>query len=131
MTEKVSKDVAEEMLKNILDELSINEAFTGDDEQSKKKLINAIMAGRLEFVDGVFKQTLMSPVVMGEKKITEIEIYEPDGTQLREASTVKGSDDIGKSMAILGAVTGLGLPVMNKLKTRDLMLGVGVMSLFL
>ena len=126
---KISKEVAAEMLEKIQSDLGID---TGDDDKdSNKKLVTSIMSGRLTFVDGVFKQTLMSPVVMGEKKITEIEIDEPDGTQLRAASSVKGNDDIGKSMAILGAVTGLGLPVINKFKTRDLMVAIGAMSLFL
>ncbi|GAG90307.1 unnamed protein product [marine sediment metagenome] len=93
--------------------------------------ISALMHGRLEYKDEVFKQTLLKPIT-GKKEITVLEIKEPTGVQLRGMSEVKKkNDDVGKAMSILGEVTGLGLPVINKLGSRDLMLSVGVISLFL
>ena len=89
------------------------------------------MHGRLEYKDEVFKQTLLKPIT-GKNEIAFLEIKEPTGVQLRGMSEVKKkNDDVGKAMSILGEVTGLGLPMINKLGSRDLMLSVGVISLFL
>ncbi len=130
----IGKDVAEEMLKNIYDDLGIDGDLLEDDDESKastKKIISALMHGRLEYKDEIFKQKLLKPIT-GKKEILYIDIKEPTGVQLRGMSEVKKkNDDVGKAMAILGEVTGLGLPVINKLGSRDLMLAVGVISLFL
>ena len=89
------------------------------------------MHGRLEYKDEVFKQTLLKPIT-GKKEILVLEIKEPTGVQLRGMSVVKKeNDNVGKAMSILGEVTGLGLPMINKLRSRDLMLSVGIISLFL
>lgn len=134
MKKVIGKDVAEKMLENIYDDLCIDSDMLDDDENksSEKKIISALMQGRLDFKDEVFKQTLIKPISAGKKEISFIEIKEPTGAQLRGMSQVKKkNDDVGKAMAILGEVTGLGLPVINKLGSRDMMLSVGVISLFL
>ena len=130
----IGREVAEEMLQNIYDELGIDSDIFEEDEDGKdstKKIISALMHGRLEYKDEVFKQKLLKPIA-GKKEITFLEIKEPTGVQLRGMSEVKKkNDDVGKAMSILGEVTGLGLPIINKLGSRDLMLSVGVISLFL
>lgn len=134
MESKIGRDVAEEMLKNIYDDLGIDgDLINEDDEEDKseKRIISALMHGRLEYKDEVFKQTLLKPIA-GNKEILFLEIKEPTGVQLRGMSEVKKkNDNVGKAMSVLGEVTGLGLPVINKLGSRDLMLAVGVISLFL
>ena len=129
----VGRDVAEAMLQEIYDDLGIDGDLIEDDDESKsftKKIISALMYGRLEYKDEVFKQKLLKPIT--GKEILFIEIKEPTGVQLRGMSEVKKkNDDVGKAMSILGEVTGLGLPTINKLGSRDLMLAVGVISLFL
>lgn len=131
----IGKDVATEFFKNMIAELGIpEENFTDTDEaeKTKSRLINAFMTGRLEFENGVFTQQLITPIKVGEKMIEQITVNEPSGQQLRAMSEVKkDSDTVGKGMAVLGEVTGLGLPVINKFGSRDLMLSVEVIGLFL
>lgn len=130
----IGREVAEEMLQGIYDDLGIDGELIEEEDEggaSTKKIISALMYGRLEYKDEVFKQTLLKPIT-GKKEITFLEIKEPTGVQLRGMSEVrKKNDDVGKAMSILGEVTGLGLPMINKLGSRDLMLSVGVISLFL
>ena len=130
----IGRDVAEEILKGIYDDLSIDGELIEEDDEGKastKKIISALMHGRLEYKNEVFKQKLLKPIT-GKKEISFLEIKEPTGVQLRGMSEVKKkNDDVGKAMSILGEVTGLGLPMINKLGSRDLMLSVGVISLFL
>ena len=130
----IGREVAEEMLQSIYDDLGIDGDLIEEDDEGKsstKKIISALMHGRLEYENEVFKQTLLKPIT-GKKEITFLEIKEPTGVQLRGMSEVKKkNDDVGKAMSILGEVTGLGLPMINKLGSRDLMLAVGVISLFL
>lgn len=130
----IGRDVAEEMLQGIYDGLGIDRDIIEEDDEGKastKKIISALMQGRLEYKDEVFKQILLKPIT-GKKEITFLEIKEPTGVQLRGMSEVKKkNDDVGKAMSILGEVTGLGLPMINKLGSRDLMLSVGIISLFL
>ena len=130
----IGREVAEEMLQNIYDELGIDGDIIEEDDEGKastKKIISALMYGRLEYKDEVFKQTLLKPIT-GKKEILFLEIKEPTGVQLRGMSAVKKeNDNVGKAMSILGEVTGLGLPMINKLRSRDLMLSVGIISLFL
>lgn len=132
----IGRDVAEEMLQGIYDDLKIDaELFDEEDEgqSSKKKIISALMQGRLEYKDEVFKQTLLKPLMGKEGSLEDVlTIKEPTGVQLRGMSQIKNKrDDVGKAMAILAEVTGLGMPMINKLGSRDLMLSVGVISLFL
>lgn len=131
----MGKDVAEEFFDTICDELGLSSDNYKDEEDGLKtrtRLVNSIMAGRLDFADGKFTLKLLSPVKKGEKVIEMLNITEPDGVQLRSMSEVKKSnDDVGKGMAVLGAVTGEGLPVINKLKSRDLMVAIEVIGLFL
>jgi hypothetical protein len=138
MTEKIGREVAEEIIGNIYLELGLVHIMykIGDDfddfKSTHDKLLNSIMLGQLEYADSVFKLTLLSPITVGEKEITALEIKEPSGSDLREMASVKNkNDDVGKAMAVLGSVTGLGLPVINKLKSRDMMVSVSVISLFL
>lgn len=130
----IGRDVAEAMLQEIYDDLGIDGDLIEEDDESKsstKKIISALMHGRLEYKDEVFKQKLFKPIT-GKKEILLLEIKEPTGVQLRGMSEVKKkNDDVGKAMSILGEVTGLGLPMINKLSSRDLMLSVGIISLFL
>ena len=134
----LGRDVAEEMLNEICESLGIDTEIVFDDDDdegagksSKKKIISALMYGRLEYQDEVFKQKLIKPIT-GKKEVTHLEIKEPTGVQLRGMSQIKKkNDDVGKAMAILAEVTGLGMPMINKLGSRDLMLSVGVISLFL
>ena len=134
----LGRDVAEEMLNEICESLGVDTEIVFDDDDddgagksSKKKIISALMHGRLEYENEVFKQKLIKPII-GKNEIAYLEIKEPTGVQLRGMSQVKKkNDDVGKAMAILAEVTGLGLPVINKLGSRDLMLSVGVISLFL
>lgn len=131
---KIGRDVAEEMLLSIYDDLCIDVAVLDDSEEkgSKDKLINSIMRGMLEYKDETFILKLIKPTMAGKKEVTVLEIKEPTGVQLREMSSVKKkNDDIGKAMAVLGSVTGHGLPFINKLKSRDMLTAVGVISLFL
>jgi len=131
----IGRDVADEMLKNIYDDLCIDQDIISEDEDGKsseKKIISALMHGRLEYKDEIFTQKLIKPISAGKKEISSIVIKEPTGGQLRGMSQVKKkNDDVGKAMSILGEVTGLGLPVINKLGSRDMMLSIGVVSLFL
>jgi hypothetical protein len=135
MTPKIKKEIAEEMLQGILDDLGIDmDDLSGDEDEktSIKKIVSSIMYGRLKYENEIFTQTLLKPIKKGDKQITEITICEPEGVQLRGMAQVKkNNDDVGKAMAILGEVTKLGLPVIQKLKSRDLMVAVGVISLFL
>ena len=130
----IGREVAEEMLQLIYDELGIDGDLIEEEDEGKastKKIISALMQGRLEYKDEVFKQKLLKPIT-GKKEILFLEIKEPSGVQLRGMSEVrKENDNVGKAMSILGEVTGLGLPVINKLGSRDLMLSVGIISLFL
>lgn len=129
----IGRDVAEEMLQVIYDDLGIDSDVEDEDEDkaTTKKIITALMHGRLEYKDEIFKQKLLKPIT-GKKEILFLEIKEPTGVQLRGMSEVKKkNDNVGKAMSVLGEVTGLGLPIINKLGSRDLMLSVGVISLFL
>jgi len=133
--EKIGREVAQKILEDIYQDLGISMDFVDqedDDKNTVNKLLNAIMMGRLEYDNGVFKQTLLNPIMAGQKEIKVLEIFEPSGSDLREMSSVKKkNDDVGKALAVLASVTALGLPVINKMKSRDMMVAVGVMSLFL
>ncbi len=135
MKPTIKKEIAEEMFQGILDDLGLDMDFLlgeKDDKSTINRLVLSIMHGRLKYEKELFTQTLIKPVKKGDKQITELTIYEAKGVQLRGMSDVKkDNDDVGKAMAVLGEVTGLGLPVINKLKSRDLMVAVGVISLFL
>jgi len=134
METKLGFEVAEKQFFDILSELEIEkDSFDGKDEEStKKKIISAIMSGRLEYNDQAFKLQLLKPLKKGDKTTSFINIVEPTGTQLREMATVRNkNDDVGKGMAVLGSITGLGLPVINKMGSRDLLLSVSVLGLFL
>ena len=134
MNEKMGKEVAEKMLNNIYTDLgiSIDIVDDEDDQSTRNKLVNAIMMGRLEYDKNIFKLKLLKSIVVGKKEIFVLDIPEPSGSDLREMSIVKKkNDDVGKAMAVLGSVTGHGLPVIDKLGSRDMMVAVGVISLFL
>lgn len=130
-------DVAAEVFNEMCKALAIPVDKFNDsekDEATKERLVNAIASGRLEFSPdtGDFLLKLLSPVEAGSKEVGSLTICEPDGVQLRAMSEVKKSnDDVGKGMSVLGSVTGLGLPVINKLKSRDLMVAIEVIGLFL
>ena len=130
----MGREVAEEMLQLIYDELGIDGDLIEEDDEGKastKKIISALMHGRLEYKDEVFKQKLLKPIT-GKKEILFLEIKEPTGVQLRGMSVVKKeNDNVGKAMSILGEVRGRRFSVINRLGSRDLMLSVGVISLFL
>lgn len=132
--EKICKETAEEQFKSICEELCIDhDQFDSDDGDSgsKKKIISAIMQGRIEYEDMAFKLNLLAPIA-GASEIRVITIREPDGNELRSMASVKKTgDDFGKAMAVLGAVTGHGLPVVCKMGSRDAMVAVAVLSLFL
>ena len=128
---KMSRAVGEKIFENMCHELEIDEYIykeTDDGEDNRNKLIHAFCSGHLE-VDGmIFTLKLKSPI----KEIKVLTIEEPTAVQMRSMSVIKKkNDDFGKAMAVLGAVTGLGLPVMNELKGRDSMVAVAVISLFL
>lgn len=132
----MGKDVAEEMFKEICEDLGLDMTLLEDDEDegraSIKKIISALQYELLTYSNEVFMLKLRKPIQKGDGEIAELEIKEPTAIQLRGMSSVKKkNDDVGKAMAVLGEVTELGLPIINKLKSRDLMVAVGVMSLFL
>ncbi len=130
----IGREVAEEILKGIYDDLSLDGELIEEDDEgkaSKNKIISALMQKRLEYENKIFKQTLLEPIT-GKRDISFLTIKEPIGVQLRGMSEVKKkNDDVGKAMSILGEVTGFGLPMINKLGSRDIMLSVAVISLFL
>jgi len=132
---KMARDVGEKVFENMCHALGIDEhefKETDEGEGAKNKLIHAFCTGCLEYEDEVFTLHLKSPIKTGTKEISVLKIGEPDGAQLRSMSIIKKkNDDFGKAMAVLGAVTKLGIPVMNKLKSRDSMIAVAVISLFL
>lgn len=131
----IGEDVATQFFEKMVEELGIpleNFGETDDAEKTKSRLVNAFMTSRLEYESGIFRQHLLKPIKTGEKMVEFITIEEPSGQQLRAMSDVKkDSDTVGKGMAVLGEVTGLGLPVINKFGSRDLMLSVEVIGLFL
>ena len=132
---KMARDVGEKIFEYMCHELGIDEhgfKETDEGEDTKNKLVHSFCTGCLEFGDLVFTLHLKSPIKVGTKEISVLKIGEPDGAQLRSMSIIKKkNDDFGKAMAVLGAVTGLGIPVMNKLKSRDSMVAVATISLFL
>lgn len=130
----IGKDVAEKQFDDILEDLGIQlDTFADDDgKKTRAKIVSGIMSGILEYEKMSFKQRLLSPIELKDKKIEFINISEPTGSQLREMASVKDkNDDTGKGMAVLGAVSGLGLPIINKMGSRDLLLSVSVIGLFL
>ncbi len=138
MEKTFGTEVAEQMLDEICEsmDIDIDIVFDSDDDDggkpTRKKLVSAISYGRLEFEDEKFKLILVKPFTAGSKEITHLNICEPTGVQLRGMAKIKKKrDDVGKAMAILGEVTGLGLPIINELHSRDLMVAVSVISLFL
>lgn len=132
MVKVIGHEVAEEILQNIYADLGIElDDQDDEDKSSTKKILSALMAGRLEYENEIFTVKLLKPI-SGKNEIKTLTIKEPTGVQLRGMSDVKKkNDDVGRAMAILGEVTGLGLPMINKLGSRDLMLSVGIISLFL
>ena len=131
----LGKDVANEVFESFITDLGLPlDKFTetDKDEETKNRLVSSVMAGRLEYSDGDFTLKLITPVKTGEKTIEILRISEPTGVQLRSMSIIKKSnDDVGKAMAILGDVSGLGIEVINKVKSRDMMVAVEVIGLFL
>ena len=132
---KMARDVGEKVFEEMCHELGIDEYYfkeTDDGEEGKNKLIHAFCSGHLEYENRAFTLNLKVPIQTGKTAIPVLKIDEPDVTQLRSMSIIKKkNDDFGKAMAVLGAVTGLGIPVMNKMKSRDSMVAVGAISLFL
>lgn len=125
----IGKEVAEKMFSDACDSLGIDMmVLMEDDKSSVKKILSAMMQGRLTYENEVFELKLLKPV--GE--VESVCICEPTGVQLRAMREIKDeNDNVGKSMAVLGEVTGLGLPVINNFGSRDMMVAVGIISLFL
>lgn len=132
---KMGRDVAEEIFKGLCEDIFLDyEKFTATekDEATKDRIVGALCSGQLVYADSVFTLRLNVPLQVGDKRIAHMKIREPNGVELRAMASVKKSnDDVGKGMAVLGAVTELGLPVINKMASRDLMVGVEVIGLFL
>lgn len=132
---KIGPDVAEEIFKTICEEIGHDISKYSESEKNeatKERIIGALCSGQLDYKEGIFKLILIRPFKAGENTIKVMNIEEPDGIQLRAMAEVKkGTDDVGKAMAVLGAVTGLGLKMINKMKSRDLMVAVEVIGLFL
>ncbi len=128
----IGRDVAEEMLQQIYDDLCIIvELMEDEDNSNARKVLSALMQGRLEYKNKTFKLKLLEPFTVGKKEILTLEIDEPSGDHFREMGQVKNKNDtIGMGMAILGATTGLGLPVISKLKGRDLLTATAIIGLF-
>ena len=145
MKEVMGKDVAEKLFAQICGELKIDVAIFGldedaamdgdfdeDEQDSAKKIITALRFGYLKYDNMIFTLKLKAPLKKESSTIDNLVIKEPSGVQMRGMTKVKKKrDDVGKAMAVLGEVTGLGLPIINKLGSRDLMVAVGVISLFL
>ena len=84
----IGRDVAEEMLKGIYDDLSIDGELIEEDDEGKastKKIISALMHGRLEYKNEVFKQKLLTPKT-AKKDISYLDINAPTGVLLRGLS---------------------------------------------
>lgn len=132
---KLGREVGEKMFENMCEELGLDTdeyKNTDEGESSKNKLVHAFCTGALEYDEFVFTQNLKTPIQVGGKLVTTITIVEPDSTQLRSMAIIKKkNDDVGKALAVLGEVTGLGLQVVGLLKSRDSMISVAVISLFL
>jgi len=136
MKKVMGREVAETNLNEVLETIGIDPLFfgEGDDKSTKEKLIEGIASGRVQFNNENFSFTirLLRPIMVGDKEHQTIRIDEPEGVHLREMASIKNkNDEVGKCIAVLGSVTGLGLPVINKMKSRDLMLSVAVIGLFL
>lgn len=132
---KMGRDVGEKVFEDMCHELGIDEhefKETDEGEDAKNKLVHAFCTGCLEFENSVFTLNLKTPIQAGKKEISVLTIPEPDGAQLRSMSMIKKkNDDFGKALAVLADVTRLGMPVMNRMKSRDSMIAVAVISLFL
>ena len=132
---KMSRAVGEKVFEDMCHDLGIDEynfKETDDGEDSKNKLVHAFCTGYLEYENTIFTLRLRTPIMVGPKELSVLTIPEPDSLQLRATSQVKKkNDNVGQALAVLGDVTKKGLPVMNKLKSRDSMVAVAVISLFL
>lgn len=134
---KMSREVGEKVFESMCHDLGLDEIpfkkRKGKDVDTKNKLVHAFCTGFLEYENALFTVCLRSPIKIGPtKELSVLKIPEPTGAQLRSITEVENEDDnVGKALAVLGDVTKLGLPVMNKLKSRDSMVAVSVVSLFL
>ncbi len=90
--------------------------------ETERRLLNAVMRGRLDFDEGsnTFTLKLRSPIELENgKTVAELMIKEPNSQQIR--GIMKKSDgDIDMILKMLSVNTGEALGVIERLKMKDL-----------
>ena len=132
---KMSREVGWKIFEDMCHKLGIDEyqfIETDEGEKTKNQLTHAFCTGHLEYTDAIFILHLKTPLSVGSKELSILKIPEPIAGQMRSMSQIKKkNDDFGKALAVLGDVTKLGLPLMNKMGMLDGNVAVSLISLFL
>lgn len=127
---KVATEVAEHEFVRFCEAMDLDTEPKGDDEdlrsynETKRRIVDAICEGRLVVdEDG---QPVFTPSDGGS-----ITFYEPEGSSLLAMDQKKSGHNVGKSFAVLAAMTKQPAMRFSKMKNRDLKICQAVMVLFL
>lgn len=126
MENKISREVAEQQLQELLDYYELDEDCFVDEKQSDiytqtcERLKKAIMKGRLSVTneDGIKVKQYLKNAYDGEVK--EFEYAELAGKHKLSMGKKKDNDHYGRMYALVGSLTGMGETAIGKLKGPDL-----------
>jgi len=133
MIEKIGADVAEQEFQRFADAMDLDispEPMDDEDragfEKQKRRIIRAMVAGALVIdEDG---QPVFTPQASDSAPVT---FHEPDGAALMSMDKRKKGEDMGKMMAIMGAITKTNAKTFSAMKQRDLNVCIAITTLFL
>lgn len=134
-SERVCLEVAENDFERFCEANGIDldtDGFTEEDmkslEDCKRKIIKAIMAGRLEINDAA-EAVVKYETSKGDSG--EVVFSEPEGAALTAMDRVKKGHDVQATYAVMGAITKKPPQLFNSMRLRDSKLCGAILMLFL
>ena len=134
MTNKISKEVAEQEFQRFVECMDLDvdvSAMDEDDrkgfEQQKDRIISAICNGSITVNDD--GEPTFTP--QRTKDAESLTFYEPTGASLMAMDRKKKTEDIGKLYAAMGDMTKTHASTFSKMKMADLKVCMAIATLFL
>lgn len=115
MTEPaIAREAAEAMVKDW--ELELGATLEDD---SRERIVRAVMAGRLDWSGSAFTYRLVSPIKLESGDVLKVlRLEEPQVGQIRDSAKGK-RESVDMSIHLIASLTGQPLGVIERLKERD------------